>query len=311
MTSRTICLLAAALFSAAALPAFAESFSASTSPGFVGVGPCGSGGTAGTTNSPTPVSASINCAFADGSTKSAAAAAGPGGLLHASANAAAFSEGVNAEAGFTGVVNFGSASSGDTTVKFVIPLSGLLASDLGVRDPLTDPDVRSVTVSVHASLSLLNSLGALNAFGFDETFTTNDAGTRDISLLSTFTAVGSSGLGANNLILTSGEVVVPLNTDVRYNLDLIAFASSVSANGTAKSDFSHTFGFKVGQPAPFILQDGVTANSGDFIVNNVVVDPNAPTGVPEPAAWALMLLGFGGVGAAVRRARKAPLLSLS
>jgi hypothetical protein len=27
--------------------------------------------------------------------------------------------------------------------------------------------------------------------------------------------------------------------------------------------------------------------------------------VPEPASWALMILGFGGVGAALRRPRKA------
>ena len=303
MIARNTALLAAVLCSTAALPAFAESFSASTNPGFVGVGPCGSGGTAGTSNSPTPVSASIKCVFVDGS-KSASAAAAPG-TLHAIAKAAGFSESLNADAGFTGAVNFGSAASGNTTVKFVIPLSGVMAADIGVRDPLTDPDQRSTTVSVHASLSLLNSLGALNAFGFDETFTVDEAGVHDHSLFSNFTAVGSSGLGINDLILTSGEVVVPLNTDIRYNLALTAFASSVSANGVAMSDFSHTFGFKVGQPAPFILQDGVTANSGDFIVNNVVVDPNAAVGdVPEPSSWALMLLGFGGLGAVLRRTHR-------
>jgi hypothetical protein len=28
------------------------------------------------------------------------------------------------------------------------------------------------------------------------------------------------------------------------------------------------------------------------------------TGVPEPATWAMMLLGFGGIGMAMRRSRK-------
>lgn len=309
MTSRSLSLLAAVLCSAAAFPAFAESFSASTSPGFVGVGPCGSGGTAGTTNSPTPVSASIHCGFSDGS-KSASATA-DAGTLHAIAQAAGFSNGAQGDASYTGVVNFGSSSNGVTTVQFVIPLSGVLAADIGALNPLTDPDRRSTTVSVNASLALFNSLGALNAFGFNETFTVDETGVHDNSLFSTFTAAGSSGLGITKLILTSGGIVVPVNTDVRYTLSLTAFASSFSANGSAKSDFSDTFGFKVGQPAPFILQDGITANSGDFIVNNVVVDPNAPTGVPEPAAWALMLLGFGGVGAAMRRTRKAALSSVS
>jgi PEP-CTERM motif len=30
-------------------------------------------------------------------------------------------------------------------------------------------------------------------------------------------------------------------------------------------------------------------------------------GVPEPATWALLIAGFGGVGAALRRSRAAPL----
>jgi hypothetical protein len=41
-----------------------------------------------------------------------------------------------------------------------------------------------------------------------------------------------------------------------------------------------------------------------FVVEGTTV-PNGGVGVPEPAAWALMLLGFGGVGAALRRRRPA------
>ena len=40
----------------------------------------------------------------------------------------------------------------------------------------------------------------------------------------------------------------------------------------------------------------ITGNSGNWLY-----DPN---GVPEPASWALMLLGFGGVGAGLRRLRR-------
>lgn len=41
------------------------------------------------------------------------------------------------------------------------------------------------------------------------------------------------------------------------------------------------------------------------ILANIYV--GAPTGIPEPAAWALMLAGFGGLGVAIRSRRKAGL----
>jgi len=34
---------------------------------------------------------------------------------------------------------------------------------------------------------------------------------------------------------------------------------------------------------------------------------NAPA-VPEPATWAMMILGFGGIGMAMRRARRHPMI---
>ncbi len=45
--------------------------------------------------------------------------------------------------------------------------------------------------------------------------------------------------------------------------------------------------------------------------NSFEVDNFAITGVPEPATWALMLLGFGGIGFAMRRGRKPALAQLA
>jgi hypothetical protein len=47
--------------------------------------------------------------------------------------------------------------------------------------------------------------------------------------------------------------------------------------------------------------NGADWNPGDPGVLSVQ-DP--PSGVPEPASWAMMLVGFGGVGAMLRGARK-------
>lgn len=49
----------------------------------------------------------------------------------------------------------------------------------------------------------------------------------------------------------------------------------------------------------------LTSSENAFEVDNFVV-----TGVPEPATWALMLLGFGGIGLAMRRSRKPALAQL-
>ncbi len=63
-----------------------------------------------------------------------------------------------------------------------------------------------------------------------------------------------------------------------------------------------------------LLQFMGAASTGDVYIDDVSVrqilpDP-IPGGVPEPAAWALMLLGFGGVGFALRR-RKAAVAALA
>jgi len=53
---------------------------------------------------------------------------------------------------------------------------------------------------------------------------------------------------------------------------------------------------------------GVNADNGTaytYFVADGPGLPSAPTGVPEPAAWALMILGFGLTGASLRRRRLA------
>jgi len=48
----------------------------------------------------------------------------------------------------------------------------------------------------------------------------------------------------------------------------------------------------------------ITLSSGGGLVEDLSVNYQAVLGVPEPAAWALMLIGLGGIGASVRFNRK-------
>jgi hypothetical protein len=115
--------------------------------------------------------------------------------------------------------------------------------------------------------------------------------------------IDSGSVGpTTNLHMHTAFIVVPLNSPVSFNMFLLAGAGASGPATFAVSDFSaNSFKFA---PTAFALPDGVTVNGGDYLVNNHFVDPLAPVGgVPEPAAWALMILGFGAAGAMIRRRR--------
>ena len=58
----------------------------------------------------------------------------------------------------------------------------------------------------------------------------------------------------------------------------------------------------------FVTEDYIPQDNLGGVALNVQLDGATAPGVPEPASWALMLVGFGGLGAALRRSRRqAPL----
>lgn len=89
--------------------------------------------------------------------------------------------------------------------------------------------------------------------------------------LGTTTLLGTSGVGGpgqDNYLMLLGQTV-PVGTYI------VGFLAQTNANGTGY---------------------GATANSGAILVT----DPP----VPEPATWAMMLLGFGAIGFGARRSRR-------
>lgn len=64
---------------------------------------------------------------------------------------------------------------------------------------------------------------------------------------------------------------------------------------------------------PTITIDGSVSNPGAYQIalSDGIGNPAAPTSVPEPAAWTLLLLGFGGLGAVLRRARQSGLSTVA
>jgi hypothetical protein len=82
------------------------------------------------------------------------------------------------------------------------------------------------------------------------------------------------------------------------SLDLGTFGAASLFSGTAIS-FASSIGVK-NYVAPY--PQG-TANTAAFSANSVLVPAGA---VPEPATWAMMVIGFGAMGALLRASRQSP-----
>ena len=89
------------------------------------------------------------------------------------------------------------------------------------------------------------------------------------------------------------------DVDKTTTISLGDFSTSITlASGAALA--SHTFTFTTtGGTLSFADLPGGNQNIGN-ILDNV----NLATAVPEPATWAVMMLGFGGLGAAMRNKRR-------
>jgi hypothetical protein len=120
---------------------------------------------------------------------------------------------------------------------------------------------------------------------------------------------GISAYGWNNV--TSAFVDIGLPTGFTTN-DWLTLGVTIDGSNLlyTVSDASHS--------VSLLSPDYATGNAGDLSTNfgavilqnqnavggvtrNVMWDNVTTGGVPEPASWALMILGFGGVGAALRR----------
>ena len=286
----TVRLVAAALCLAlAAPPATAASMLAFVGPGSAnGAGPCNPSTAAAVTGS-SPVSTSMVCGGNEIGVASGQAFASYG---HIGAKADAATVGgtsipaqIGANAFFTDTFVFTSTDPTATTAEVALNL--VLGGVLNAAAP-----------SGSSAGASLRGFALLHGQEFEFRF--DKSGDGVLNQFSDFSLVGGTALDAR---LRSPTVLVGLNEPTIFAMSLEVGAGSVGPFASALSDFSGSFKLPTGSDV-FVLPDGVTVNAGDYLVNNRFIDPLAPTGgVPEPAAWALMIAGFGLAGAAMRRRR--------
>ena len=112
----------------------------------------------------------------------------------------------------------------------------------------------------------------------------------------------STGGGANLLASSWSFTPAPIGSDAfTYNdgtgVDALAFGSVVVGS---YDTFSQTFATVVGATYDYTF----TYTNGED-PSGLIVSTGALGGVPEPATWAVMLVGMGLAGAAIRGRRKA------
>ena len=84
--------------------------------------------------------------------------------------------------------------------------------------------------------------------------------------------------------------------------DQIAFNYDVPSTGGSGSFYYYFASGAFGADGTFYTDSNSGQNTGSLSVSGM------PAAVPEPATWAMMLLGFGGIGFAIRR-RRTPVLA--
>ena len=92
-----------------------------------------------------------------------------------------------------------------------------------------------------------------------------------------------------------------------FSVGLGGFSQSETLIGDGNHSYSLTYTPGAGQTGAalsFLTTVPADAVHG-AVIGNIVLTDTAPGGVPEPGAWALMILGLGATGAALRTRRRA------
>lgn len=158
----------------------------------------------------------------------------------------------------------------------------------------TSVDVTGPTGSdVNFSLGYSDS-GVSNPFTETLTFMNTLAGFYGVTLTTTASAAGATNdVDITSAFLTGGSIVGSVSLATLFNNDVI---ESYGLSNLFLSSGTYT-----------LTITGSRGTTGSF-GGNVSFAAGA---VPEPATWAMMLLGFGTVGFAMRRRRRPALLQLA
>ena len=120
-----------------------------------------------------------------------------------------------------------------------------------------------------------------------------------------FSAVTSQGVNAGPFSATPGfGYLQPSVSSPSPRIAVGGELNGVNVQLNRTDDFFFSFDAGVRGPTRAMLSFTTADDTAGFIASDAIVTPVAvAAGVPEPTAWAVMLLGFGVLGVALRQAR--------
>ena len=164
--------------------------------------------------------------------------------------------------------------------------------------------------------TLLSSSGSFTVSGGTLSSVLTDTNVATYAFPSSEGASLTLGFTDNVAVNGAGNDIVlfELGTPDTWNVLIngVTHSYTSSATGESAGGFSlnaaaldlSDFGIGAGASITSLRLSFVTSNSGTVASTSLVGALNSgPVGVPEPATWATMLFGFGGLGAALRRRR--------
>jgi hypothetical protein len=110
--------------------------------------------------------------------------------------------------------------------------------------------------------------------------------------------------------VNAGQTIQGLTVrDVGANVTLFS-QGSTAISGATHNAFSFATALSASDLELVVNLTGLGGASDDIGIDNIRFGQSAiPTGVPEPQAWALMILGFGAAGALLRRQKRTALVA--
>ncbi len=109
--------------------------------------------------------------------------------------------------------------------------------------------------------------------------------------------------GADGATIDQSNYAAHLLLDIDAPLNPDSFTTEAAAAVYGAATPPSTLTFSAPTTVDFVINDYYLPDNAGGISLDIEPVGGAPAPVPEPAAWALMLVGLGGLGAALRRRR--------